>query len=315
MGRPSGEYGSKPIKTLIRRSIRSRRVYNLLRRTYLLWIKASRRPHETDFAFFRRLTTRRCGIFVDVGANGGQSAVSFSCFNKDFDIIAFEPNHVLEPELKFVRKILGPRFSYHLFGLGEEEGELDLHVPFVGLLPIDARASLNESNLTQFMDSVPSVYGRAGEVQKSRVMIRVFDELSIEPDIIKIDVEGLECSVLRGMKKTIEKCRPVFLIEKTNSFQECREFLSLFGYRFFVYDAAAGNLIEATDEHRAINFFALPPSTLDDLPADAVAAATGKAAVPPVFVFREVFDTLWEAQVLVERWRREHNRGRPNNTQ
>jgi len=27
---------------------------------------------------------------------------------------------------------------------------------------------------------------------------------------------------------------------------------------------------------------------------------------------REVFDTLWEAKVLVERWRRQYNQGRPH---
>ena len=33
------------------------------------------------------------------------------------------------------------------------------------------------------------------------------------PDVIKIDVEGMEMEVLRGLQKTIRRCRPVLLVE------------------------------------------------------------------------------------------------------
>ena len=53
------------------------------------------------------------------------------------------------------------------------------------------------------------------EIKKKKIICRKFDDLklNIKPHFIKIDTEGFDEYVLLGMKKTIKKYKPIFLIE------------------------------------------------------------------------------------------------------
>ena len=52
-------------------------------------------------------------------------------------------------------------------------------------------------------------------LSKKKLILKKFDELNIKKEIcfVKIDVEGLDHLVLRGMKKLIARNFPIFLIE------------------------------------------------------------------------------------------------------
>ena len=52
-------------------------------------------------------------------------------------------------------------------------------------------------------------------LKKKKIKCRTFDslKLNIKPHFIKIDTEGFDEFVLGGLKKTIEKFNPIFLIE------------------------------------------------------------------------------------------------------
>ena len=63
------------------------------------------------------------------------------------------------------------------------------------------------------------------------------DDLSIEPALIKIDVQGAETEVVHGLRETIGRCQPVILIEAPS--REVHDLLGQIGYRPFVYDHRA----------------------------------------------------------------------------
>lgn len=50
-------------------------------------------------------------------------------------------------------------------------------------------------------------------MQRTRTIDDLLGELDLIPQVIKIDVEGAECSVLRGAKKLLTNHKPVLLIE------------------------------------------------------------------------------------------------------
>lgn len=53
-------------------------------------------------------------------------------------------------------------------------------------------------------------------------------------DFIKIDIEGMEMEALLGAKVSIEKFKPILMIEKIKSNEtDIRNFLDQFGYQFF----------------------------------------------------------------------------------
>lgn len=252
------------ITIIVRRLINSEIIYNFLRRIYLVYIRFSKIPHEKDFDFYRYFDGEE-GIFVDVGANGGQSAISFSCFNSSFKIVSFEPNTTLERDLHFAKKLLGPRYSYHMHGLGESAGTFTLYTPYIGALPIAARASMRKEGLTSFLDEMDKASHKNVGFKSSSIEIRDFDSTSIAPTIVKIDVEGHETEVLRGMSRAISKHRPIFMIEKSDSYEKCCEILRNLDYRIFGYDPKQHVLRNLEAISGAINFFAVPNEKMPDL--------------------------------------------------
>jgi FkbM family methyltransferase len=58
------------------------------------------------------------------------------------------------------------------------------------------------------------------------------------PDFIKIDIEGAESAALEGFSKSIQKHRPIFIIDMHNPDQDLKvvQFLMQRGYRVFIFD-------------------------------------------------------------------------------
>jgi hypothetical protein len=66
--------------------------------------------------------------------------------------------------------------------------------------------------------------------------IRSLDDFELAKiDFIKIDVEGFETDVLLGAAQTIERCKPVILIEVfENSREKVNKLMEQYGYRKFI---------------------------------------------------------------------------------
>jgi len=66
--------------------------------------------------------------------------------------------------------------------------------------------------------------------------------LALEPAFVRIDVEGAEPQVLRGMAETIERHRPIFLIEDGGSHDEVSAFFAEGRYEPYQYLAGEDRL-------------------------------------------------------------------------
>jgi FkbM family methyltransferase len=199
-----------------------------------------RRPvtHGGDFAGLGRLATTD-GLFLDVGASSGTSAMSFRVFNRRSPILSIEPNRVLEPELRLVRRIV-PRFDYLIAAAGDRRGTVSIYVPSYKGVPLTAYSSASRADLLSegsglrdwLGERVTSRHLRVEEVISPMLPL---DELELSPAAIKIDVEGSELSVLRGLSATLERSHPVLLIERSRDFEEIRRLLLDRGYSPYCY--------------------------------------------------------------------------------
>jgi len=215
-----------------------------------------RRPHEADFAAFARFAGRR-GIFLDVGANIGQSAMSFRAVNRTAQILSIEANPLLEPDLRFVKRFVR-RFEYRICAASDVATRLTLHVPLYRGLPITGEASLDpamtrdlhwmrQQHVTNGRDAVQL---KTVEVQSMRL-----DELGVTPAFVKLDVQGFELQALRGLAATLAAHKPVILVERT-AVAGVTAYLSGLGYRPFVYLPGEGRF-EADDGRDTLNLFFL----------------------------------------------------------
>ena len=174
-------------------------------------------------------------IVVDVGANVGYiSAIAASCVGTTGQVHGFEP--LLECYARLERlRALNPQFHFcfNNVALGESDG----------VLPIAYNPEGDARNATL-------VPGKKAEVTRD-VPVRRLDEYIMQNipcseriRIIKIDVEGFEISVLRGLDRflTATARRPTIVCEikpweLSNlgaTLQEFEEYMSKFGYRTYV---------------------------------------------------------------------------------
>lgn len=205
-----------------------------------------RRPHEPDFAMFGSFAERE-GIFLDVGANAGWSALSFRIFNRRTPILSIEANPVHEPSLRFIRRLLR-HFEYRILGAGEVEELVELHVPIYKRTPLDELAfvgdiTAQDETLDWWARKHLGRPARRDElrIQTMSIAVRPLDALGLTPAFIKIDVEGHELSVVKGLQNTLARHHPVLLIERSRTFDALRQLLAP-DYDVFVYQRASRSL-------------------------------------------------------------------------
>ncbi|HWH93634.1 MAG TPA: FkbM family methyltransferase [Baekduia sp.] len=191
-------------------------LYERSRRPYAVARYRLGRPHEAEYSAFGLFGDRR-GVFLDVGANAGMSALSFRIYNKSCPIVSVEPNPFHEGDLRFVGRIAKP-FTYKLWAAGDRDGEMTLHVPVYRGVPITAEASLLADQV-QMSSSLRRHLGSRMdtddfEIVARTVPIKPLDCLELDVAFLKLDVQGYEHQALLGLRQTIAGSRPVLLIER-----------------------------------------------------------------------------------------------------
>ncbi len=231
----------------------------LARLTYWLGI-----PHDADFSFFRNLQNIE-GLFVDIGANSGQSARSLRMFNRSLDILSFEPNRLLEPELRATGELLGPGFDYRMHGLGARQQIVTLYFPVACETLLSPWATADREALEHNRPAIEREAGTAITIATVPVEIRRFDDLDLHPLVVKIDVEGFEVEVLEGMRETLARDEPILLIESSPNTPAAVELLESLGYSMFTYNGPTNSLTETLRPVGTNNYFALTPKSIEQL--------------------------------------------------
>ena len=138
-------------------------------------------------------------FFLDIGSNIGNHVIYVAKYLNPLRIICIEPN----PAAIEIMDI-----NLRLNGICEI---VDRRYLGIGLAAHAGTATLRQPQ-TQNMGSVQLLPGQ-GDVR-----LAVADDLlhTETPSFIKIDVEGMEIDVLRGLERLIDRCEPTIFIEVDN---------------------------------------------------------------------------------------------------
>jgi len=160
--------------------------------------RARELDHETELLGRLREIIRPGDTLYDVGANIGLisllTALHPSGASARIHSFEPEPRNFAHLQRNLELNGLGDRVRAHAVALGAEKGEAVLHV----------RGAEGEGR-----HSIATDKGSSGSI---RVPLTTADEFARSvgepPDIVKIDVEGAEGQVLRGMENLLESGRP-----------------------------------------------------------------------------------------------------------
>jgi FkbM family methyltransferase len=207
--------------------------------------------HDTDFLAFS-LFKRPINLILDVGANLGQSIASFRLTYPQAKIISFEANPMLAAGLSGVADTLpGENIVVH-FGLSDEAGNFIINVPYVSEQPFLEEASISVDYYElpwvkqKFIDR-----GGLTKLQQVSCTLETGDAHGFAPDILKIDVEGAEAKVLKGLRNTVEQFRPIVFVENSD-WHNVTAFMNQLGYFPFRYE---------NEKHRLVPFYGATTNT------------------------------------------------------
>jgi FkbM family methyltransferase len=139
---------------------------------------------------------------IDVGGNIGMFTLAARALTgPEGRVVAFEPNP--KPRAKFQRHIdLNNLSNIELlpYALHETEGRATLHFP---------KINTGEGSLSRLDDYSPD------DTESVEVEIKVADSLmdALCPRLVKLDVEGAEIGVLKGMERLVARTKPIITAE------------------------------------------------------------------------------------------------------
>lgn len=202
---------------------------------------ASKTFEATSAQIVRRIVSR-ADLFIDVGAHCGFYSLLAAETNPDLDIIAVEPTpETVEILRKNVEYSSADNVVVRQAAATSDSGEITLF------------KSAASDNCGLYQHPAAPTVGRfkvAGVTVDELVGDRCPQRL-----VVKIDTEGHELAVLRGMHRTLERVQDVRLIIEINplmltcagsSTAELLDLLEEYGFAAFLIDEATGRLARAT---------------------------------------------------------------------
>jgi FkbM family methyltransferase len=216
-----------------------------------------RHPHERDFRALTLLNFNSPPLLVDVGGNVGQSVLSLYTIFPNARILSFEPNPTVFRKLQ---RLTGkfPRLTVIPNGLSDETGEAELFIPSYNGNALSGLASFDYESARGWLSRewVAGFDPNKLKVKSKRVSLARLDDWGLEPDFIKIDVQGLEYRVLAGGLETIRKYRPVIMAETIRYESDAHRIVQPFDYRLMEFDGRS--FVEVRGELRQLNQFLIP---------------------------------------------------------
>ena len=250
-----GATGSRALADLRRRYLTSPINHAFLAHAFKA---AFKQHHKEDLPVLRRIIPRD-GVVLDVGAHAGQYTKLFAGIASDGFVFAVEPG-------TYARTILRVALAFNRLrnvavlpmALGERAGTMTLTMP------------LKRSGSFGFGLSHLGDHDRAGEVKTEVVAVATLDEVAAALDLsrldfIKADIEGWECHLLRGGRRTLERLKPALFLEMNaaqlqragDSLESAWSLLTSLGYR--PNTASAGGAFTPIMTASEGNVWWLPP--------------------------------------------------------
>jgi FkbM family methyltransferase len=144
------------------------------------------------------------GVFIDIGANVGHLALTAAARRTGTIVLAVEPNPCTAAILRknVARNGLARAITVIEVACGDKAGPA---LFFMSSTDHSGKSSLSESSAGRARKKITVALQKVDEIVEAHRLPTV--------ELVKIDVEGNELAVLKGMERTISMFRPSILVE------------------------------------------------------------------------------------------------------
>jgi len=178
--------------------------------------------------------SKKVNIF-DIGASDG-IATKFFLNNLNVNkIYCFEPN---KDYTKILKNLKRKEIIIKSFAIGDKNKTISVYFPEYRILNKKIRlvtlcyynkAELEKQMLLDFK------FRKNLFIVKDKLKIKKIETNNYKTDLIKIDVNGFEFNVVKGLTHIIKKNKPALLIEINKDTHKIRKFLKKYSYNQYIY--------------------------------------------------------------------------------
>ena len=203
-------------------------------------------PHDKDYLAMKLICKNSLNYeILDIGGSVGSSILSFRKMGFKNRIIVFEPNEYLVKNYLNNLKSRDSEIEIYNFALGNQNSTQDFFLPFYKKKCLHIFSSYSKEIIKDsIMLSYPDLINKI-TINKQKLEFKRLDDLNIvsNPHFIKIDAEGYEHEIIKGMLNIIKNYRPYFLVEYNDrNFKIVCELLD--DYTPFRYDIRKNKLLK-----------------------------------------------------------------------
>lgn len=221
------------------------------------WYHGKKREQETVAVFKDWITN---GDFVlEIGGHIGYFSTLYAHFvGETGKVVVFEPSFenlkYLTKNVQNVNASLRNNIQLVQKGAGDVIGELDFYID-----PISGQNNSFVKDFDGFKTSRELSAEQDADVKVVKVPVITLDSFfeneSLLPNFVKIDVEGFEWNVIQGFQKTIERGHPSLMIEIQADADKLIPYFKSVGYTIFNDKMKEINTIEEYVKFKSPNIF------------------------------------------------------------
>ena len=196
---------------------------------------------KNQFNFLKKINNNYKNFFIlNIGSNHNQNCRIMLKINPNFKIVNFDPNM---PKLKNNEFKNFKNVKNSNFGAFNKNIKKKLYIPYYKNFSLDSLSSLSKKNIRSYLNE------HKLDVKKIHFKVKLckfvkLDKFNYQTFFLKVDTEGSEIDVLKGLNKTIKKHNPIILLEN-NGYKNDKNvpqlkviinYLKKFKYKSFYYE-------------------------------------------------------------------------------
>ena len=172
---------------------------------------------------------------IDVGASDGIASKFFVKKLNVSNILCFEPNI---PYVKILKKLKYKNMKVYDYGIGERNANYKVFYPryqfFKKNFDLVTYTFYDKKEL-QKQINLDFKFKRNIKIVQKEIFLKKIDKLNLKISLIKIDVNGHELSVIKGLKNIIKKDKPALIVETDKNINKIYDYLKKFNYKKYSF--------------------------------------------------------------------------------
>ena len=203
---------------------------------------------------------------IDVGASDGIAIKYINKLKPLNYIYAFEPNKLYYKQLINLKNKFQNLRTY-CFGLSEKKKVHIVFIPsFKFLGKIYYMITYTFYNLKELKHNlkINFTFKHNIKIKKFKIKLDKFCYFDQKIDLVKLDVNGHEFSVIKGLKKLLLKDKPALILEELKNIDKIEFFLKKYKYKCYYYDVNNRKLVKKENKNKKnLNFYFLQKKHLN----------------------------------------------------